>query len=556
MSELDEIDDLIASACELIRQSKFAQAEKELKKAVSVYVNSSGDLELASETFAYLLYLLATNYVHWDKKDKAEELYFRAIETLEKCPEPTYKLLSQTLNDLAELYLSASKLAQAQPLLDRARLICEEWLDGTEPECRRVLENLALVSYKLGNFREAKLIGEKLLAAQEASLGSRHADVAETLELLATIHQTQRKFDKSELQYKRSLSIVESIYGQQSDNAARVLRKLASLHCDKQDHTLAKPLLKKALAVRKSLRRPQDEEFASAYLQLAEVYYVECNYQAAELYYKKALAIRKRLIGPHTLETADVMGGIGKLYCAVKRFKEAETSFNGALQIQIELLGPYNREVSNTLTRLAGVYMSQGRFNEANLVREQATSCQVQHMQLTVDDQDPYDRAVLYHSQGEYKEAEDFYHKALAKVERNLGTDHFRLAEILTKLAELHRALGRMDKAEMLLQQSLKTFQRMQHRAALTSYAALADLYVCQQRYIEAEELYLAALTLIDNAVGVRQSDQSAIMGGYEKMLSLCGRKQEASKIRSKLRNIMKRTRDFQSIIQKSVKPS
>lgn len=199
--------------------------------------------------------------------------------------------------------------------------------------------------------------------------------------------------------------------------------------------------------------------------------------------------------------------------------------------------------------------MSQGRFNEANLMKDQAMTCQVQHMQLTVDDFDPYDRAVLYHSQGAYREAEEFYHKALAKVERNLGTDHFRLAEILTKLAELHRSVERYDKAEMLLLQALKIFQRMQHRAVLTTYAVLADLYMFQERHREAEDLYLQALALIEDAAGVRQSDQLSIMGGYEKLLSVTGRKLEADRVRAKLRSIRKKTKSYQAIIEKPVRP-
>jgi tetratricopeptide (TPR) repeat protein len=239
----------------------------------------------------------------------------------------------------------------------------------------------------------------------------------------------------------------------------------------------------------------------------------------------------------------------------MKKFREAEVQFNQALQIQVDLLGPYNKEVAATLTKLAGTYMSQGRFNEANLMKDQAMTCQVQHMQLTVDDFDPYDRAVLYHSQGAYKQAEEFYHKALAKVERNLGIDHFHLAEILTKLAELHRSLQRYDKAELLLHQALKIFQRMQHRAVLTTYAVLADLYTFQQRFEEAEDLYKQALGLIEDAIGVRQSDQLAILGGYEKMLLAAGRKPDADKIRTKLRNILKRSKNYQSIIQKPVRP-
>ncbi len=554
MTYSGEIEQLIQDSINAIQENRIPDAERDLKKAIALF-SQDPEAELLCPEFAYLLILLATAYTRWEKTDKAETLYFKAIETLEQSVEPANKLLCKALNELAELYLAVNKLVQAAPLLERANTIAEEWLSKEDAESMFIMRNLSRVSFRLGKFTQAKNLAEKLLKTQETVFGSRHAEVSDTLELLGTINQSNRKYDAASAQYKRALSIQEGLYGSQSDGVARVLRKLASLHCDRHDHTLAKPLLKKALAIKKTLKRTQDEEYGYLYHQLAEVYYVECNYQPSELYFKKALAIRKRLIGSHCLEVADTLSGLGKLHCALKRYKEAEQSLNFTLQIQMDLLGPYNKEVASTLSKLAGVYMSQGRFNEANLMKDQAMTCQVQHMQLTVDDFDPYDRAVLYHSQGAYKEAEEFYHKALAKVERNLGTDHFRLAEILTKLAELHRSVERYDKAEMLLLQALKIFQRMQHRAVLTTYAVLADLYMFQERHREAEDIYVQALAMIEDAAGVRQSDQLSIMGGYEKLLSVTGRKAEADKIRTKLRAIRKKTKSYQAIIEKPVRP-
>lgn len=554
MAFSSEIEQHLSNSEQSVSNSHFAQAERELKKAINLY-SAEAEGDIFSSDFARLLLRLAAVYSAWPRTAKAETAYFKVIETLEQAPDPDYALLCESLNGLAELYISVNKMPQAVPLLDKAHVISQEWLERNDETSMQIMRNLAHVLFKLNKLTQAKPIGEKLLLAQETTYGARHPDLVETHELLADLKRSQRQFSSAESHYKRALSIDESVSGAQSESVARLMRKYAGLHCDKQDHTLAKPLLKKALAIRKALKKPQDEEYANAYLQLADVYYVECNYEPSELYFKKAISIRKKLMGAHTLEYADALCGVGKLYCAMKRFREAENNFNNALQIQIDLLGPYNKEVAATLNKLAGVYMSQGRFNEANLMKDQALACQVQHMQLTVDDFDPFDRAVLYHSQGAYKEAEEFYYKALAKVERNLGTDHFHLGEILTKMAELHRSLDRLDKAEMLLLQALKIFERMQHRAVLSTYAVLADLYVSQQRYDEAEKLYLTALSLLDDAIGVRQSDQLSIMGGYEKLLNLSGRKTEADKFKAKLRSIVKKSKNFQSIIQKTVRP-
>lgn len=551
MSYSSEIEQLLSNAEHAAQDNNYALATRLLKKSLSVFVHECTN-DFSDPRFIKLMIKLAELYECWDKTDKAEHIYTKAIQFLDQSGQE-HKLLCQTLNCLAKVYLKSNKIIQALPLLDRAVLTAEEWLENTDVETIESSRNLAMVNYRLGKHARAKVLCERILRTQETLYGSWHGSLADTLELLATINQANRKFDFSESQYKRALSIKEGQFGQQNVNVARLMRKLASVHCDRHDHALAKPLLKRSLAIRKALEIPEDEELANIFQQLAEVYYVECNYRAAELYYKKALRIRQRLNGRQSLEVADSRCGLGKLYCVTKRYAEAESQLNSALEIQIDMLGPYNREVAATLSKLAGVYMSQGRFNEANLMKDQATTCQVQHMQLAVDDHDPYDRAVVYHSQGAYKEAEEFYNKALAKVERSLGMDHFHLAEILTKLAELNRSTENYDKAEMLLLQALKIFQRMQHRAILTTYAYLADLYSFQKRYDEAESLFQDAVKLLNGVSGVRLSDQVAILGGYEKLLISCGRQPEADKIHWQLKVILRRQRDYQSLTKKEI---
>lgn len=550
MDSDEDILQLMQEARENISDGKFTKAERLIKKAIALFTKDP-DSELQSVEFIDMVLELAALHQARERFEKAEPLYVQALNLMEQSDDFPKNRICSTMNKLSVMNLQCGKTAQARDLLDRALLIAEEWLERVDCETMDIMNNLARVHYKLGAKTRAKNIAERLLRSQEAVFGSRHGEVAETLELLATINQAARRFDFSESQYRKALSIKEGLHGSQHEDVARLLRKLASLHYDKHDHTLAKPLLKKSLAIRKTTSNLQDEELACIFQQLADVYYAECNYIPAELYFKKALNLRKKLLGEHSLEVADTLCGLGKLECVTKKFTQAESHLNLALEIQIDMLGPYNKEVAATLAKLSGVYMAQGRFSEANLMNEQAMACQVQHMQLNVDDNDPYDRAVVYHSQGAYKEAEEYYNKALAKVERSLGTDHFHLAEILTKLAELNRSLEKFDKAESLLLQALKIFERMNHRAVLTVYATLADLYQYEERYDEAELLLKQALSIMENATAVRQSDQIAIMGGYERLLQSTGRKSEAEKMRTRLKNILKRSRLNQSLTKK-----
>jgi tetratricopeptide (TPR) repeat protein len=63
--------------------------------------------------------------------------------------------------------------------------------------------------------------------------------------------------------------------------------------------------------------------------------------------------------------------------------------------------------------------------------------------------------ALLYYSQGKYKEAEPLYQQALALRQKLLGDDHPDVATSLNNLAGLYKSQGKYNEAEPLYQQAL-----------------------------------------------------------------------------------------------------
>ncbi len=57
------------------------------------------------------------------------------------------------------------------------------------------------------------------------------------------------------------------------------------------------------------------------------------------------------------------------------------------------------------------------------------------------------DLAVLYQALGKYAEAEPFYHRSLAIMEKTLGPEHPNVAQSLENYAALLRETGRAKKA-------------------------------------------------------------------------------------------------------------
>ena len=58
--------------------------------------------------------------------------------------------------------------------------------------------------------------------------------------------------------------------------------------------------------------------------------------------------------------------------------------------------------------------------------------------------------AILYHTQGDYAEAEPLYRRSLAIQEKALGSEHPDVAKVLGSFAVLLRETGRADEASEL----------------------------------------------------------------------------------------------------------
>jgi len=118
--------------------------------------------------------------------------------------------------------------------------------------------------------------------------------------------------------------------------------------------------------------------------------------------------------------------------------------------------------------------------------------------------------ARLYESQGRYKEAEEFYLKALKVVEKVLGVKHPDTATTYNNLAGLYYSQGRYEEAEDFFLKALKVQEEMlgvKHPDTATTYNNLAWLYYSQGRYEEAEDFFLKALKVQEEMLGVKHPD-------------------------------------------------
>src|SRR2546426_732756 len=124
--------------------------------------------------------------------DEAERLFLSALKQAENLGATDPKLAT-TLNNLAELYRTQRRYAEAEPFYRRALTILDTGRDSDGLQAATVQNNLALLYYEQMRFSEAEPLSRRSLGIREKLLGPENPEVATTLnnlaELLRALHR-------------------------------------------------------------------------------------------------------------------------------------------------------------------------------------------------------------------------------------------------------------------------------------------------------------------------------------------------------------------------------
>ena len=105
--------------------------------------------------------------------------------------------MALALNNLATLYKSQGRYAEAEPLLKRALAIRERALGLDHPDVGLAHNNLAELYRQQGRYAEAEPLLKRALAIFEQALGRDHPAVATSLNNLAALHQDQGRTEEA-----------------------------------------------------------------------------------------------------------------------------------------------------------------------------------------------------------------------------------------------------------------------------------------------------------------------------------------------------------------------
>lgn len=307
---------------------------------------------------------LAFIYRSRGKYAEAEPLYFQALEMRRKLLKNEHSEVADSLNNLALLYEAQGRYAEAEPLCLRALEMRKRLFKNQHPDVADSLNNLGLLYTNQGKCTEAESLLEEALALRKHLLGSEHPRVATSLNNLAYCYNTQEKCEEAELLYVEALELYKRLLGDNHPDVAIGLNNLAQLYVNQNRYADAEPLFIQALGILKQAYGDEHPNIAASLNNLAYVYDIQDRFAEAEPLYQTALKMRKQLLGENHVDVAISLNNLATLCRLQKRYEEAETLYLQAIEIlklQLDEGHPLTVQVSGNLDKL-----QDARKNETN----------------------------------------------------------------------------------------------------------------------------------------------------------------------------------------------
>jgi tetratricopeptide (TPR) repeat protein len=240
---------------------------------------------------------------------------------------------------LARLSESLSQFMDAEIWLLRSLAIAEEQLGKNHPDITNSLNNIAELYRRTGRYTEAEPLFIRSLAIAEEKLGANHRHTATILNNLALLYKSTGRYSDAEPLFIRSLAIRKDQLGTNHPFTATSLNNLAGLYQNIGKYSEAEPLYVQALAITEEKLGANHPDTSNILNNLAILYESTGRYSKAEPLYVRALAIAEEKLGANHPFTATILNNLAGLYQGMGRYLKAEPFFVRAIQIAETTLG-------------------------------------------------------------------------------------------------------------------------------------------------------------------------------------------------------------------------
>ena len=202
-------------------------------------------------------------------------------------------------------------------------------------------------------------------------------------------------------------------------------------------------------------------EHIETMIQVARFYEEEYNPQLAISFYLEAIAATERAKRVYTPEFMTLVEAAAEIYMMNDDDREAEDLYKREIAVAKTMYGEESAEVSRTMGNLACIYLKKGenrKAEEAVLASldldkgrgDEGSKDQIRRLKLL---------ATAYHNRKEFAKAIKYYEDVRDSL-RALGDDDSALAVVLNQLGQVHRQIGKPERAIKEYQECLRVVER------------------------------------------------------------------------------------------------
>ncbi|KAL3939844.1 MAG: hypothetical protein SGBAC_005502 [Bacillariaceae sp.] len=388
----------------------------------------------------------------------AMENYKEALRILKECcgEEVKNPLVSQTLIQIGAVYYrERNSLATIQSKVDGYSTFIEGGM----------LEVIGRAHEERGSYRMALAFFEEKLQFLNDNEKSDLEQVAETLNSLGMLSCRAGLFLEAIDYYDKALGIQMKLGCDEVQLAmARVLA--GSVQYSLGHFSKALKLFQDAIDTLRDHVGSEQETVAATLFHMGIVRTAVCEYDDAMSDFRDALDVQQKLLGnehPATLRTRREIGNLYSVY--ESELDSAFEEFSDILRVQKKIHGEKHPNVAETLQSIGFAQAKKGDHSAA------------------------------------LRTLEDCYNMRL----EFLGMDHPLQATTLHEIAKIQLERGRLKKAIHIVDAALNIRVESlseQHIDVAMALATKASCLVAQNSFVEANKLFLEALSISDAAVG------------------------------------------------------
>lgn len=221
--------------------------------------------------------LQTTRSLHLSQLLKTNDDLIEAEKTLP----PDHPEIATLCLQLADLYESYERYAEAEPLYKRALSIIEK-VDDQSSQLFALLEKLAWVYVKQMKFEQAETIYMRVLELRRQVLGDEHQDLATSYLNLGRMHAQKGNHVDALAYFEKALPITEKAYGSTHGEVAVLVEQMAQSCYELGDFDKAEPLFWQAFRIKKEYEDLRSFEMVALLTRLAELYNKQGNTNMAD----------------------------------------------------------------------------------------------------------------------------------------------------------------------------------------------------------------------------------------------------------------------------------